>query len=192
MSALSRPRLPLIDTAITLSGEWCDGHIIDGSPALGHALKVARKVADHLPGASPDLIAAVILHDAPYFAPPDVDLDLTLAEMLNPSVLRIVRAIQAEHETLDHSINPSVEIRDPDVLLANAADKAVSIAAIIRRGRRSNHPDIFWNRRRAFIDRVPYFQAFAAAADPYLPESLVRELTAVVTGAVEATAVYRR
>ena len=191
MSALTRPRLPLIDTAIALSRDWCEGHIIDGAPALSHALKVARKVADHLPGASADLIAAAILHDAPYFAPAGVDLDRTLAATLNSSVLRIVRAIQAEHEALQHSTDPGVETRDLDVLLASAADKAVSIAAITRRGRRSDSPDTFWNRRRAFIDRVPYFKAFAAAAEPHLPASLARELTAVVTGAAKATTNYR-
>jgi hypothetical protein len=53
--------------------------------------------------------------------------------------------------------------------------------------RRSNDPAVFWSRRRAFIDRVSYFQAFAVAAEPHLPASLVRELAAVITRAVEAT-----
>jgi hypothetical protein len=187
MSVLTRPRPPLIDTAIDISRDWCEGHIIDGSPALGHALKVARKVGEHLPSASPDLIAAVILHDAPYFAPADINLDRTLAEMLSPALLRIVRAIEAEHEALGHSISPSAETADPEVLVASAADKVVSIAAITLRARRSGDPAAFWSRRRAFIDRVPYFQAFAVAAEPHLPASLVRELAAVITSAVEAT-----
>jgi hypothetical protein len=192
MSALTRPRPALVDTAIAISRGWCAGHIIDGAPALSHALKVARKVTDHLASASPDLIAAVILHDAPYFAPAGVNLDRTLAETLNPSVLRIVRAIQAEHEALERSTNPCVEDRDPAVLVASAADKTVSIAAIIRRGRRSDDPAVFWNHRRAFIDRVPYFQAFAVAVEPHLPASLARELAAVIASTVEVTTPYRR
>jgi hypothetical protein len=118
MSVLTRPRSPLIDAAIDISRDWCEGHIIDGSPALGHALKVARKVGE---------------------------------------------------------------------LVASAADKVVSIAAITLRARRSGDPAAFWSRRRAFIDRVPYFQAFAVAAEPHLPASLVRDLAAVITSAVEAT-----
>jgi hypothetical protein len=69
MSALTKPRAAVIDTAIGLARGFCDGYQIDGSPALGHALKVARKVDQHLPSASPDLLAAVIVHDAPFFAP---------------------------------------------------------------------------------------------------------------------------
>jgi hypothetical protein len=192
MSVLKQPRPPLIDTAIAISRDWCKGHIIDGAPAFGHALKVARKVGEHLPSASPDLLAAVILHDAPYFAPASVNLDRTLTEKLSPSVLQIVRAIEAEHEALGHSTNPSVEALDPDVMIASAADKVVSIAAITLRGRRSDDPLAFWNHRLAFIDRVPYFQAFAGAAEPHLPAPLARELATVITISVETTTPYRR
>jgi hypothetical protein len=191
MNALNRARSPLIDTAIALSRRWCEGHMIDGSPALGHALKVARKISEHVPNASPALIAAVILHDAPYFAPSDVDLDRTLAETFSPAVLRIVRAIEVEHEALVHRPDPIVENQDSDVLIASAADKVVSIAAITTRAGRSGEPAAFWGRRRAFIDRVPYFEAFAVAAEAQLPVSLARELNAAVGRAAEATAPYR-
>jgi hypothetical protein len=48
MSVLSPPRHPLVDDALELARVWCDGHIIDGSPALGHAVKVARTLDRHL------------------------------------------------------------------------------------------------------------------------------------------------
>ena len=83
MSALTRPRHRLVEVAINLARQWCYGHVIDGSPALGHALKVARKVDEHLSTASPDLIAAVILHDAPYFAPDSDDLEQLLTLPFN-------------------------------------------------------------------------------------------------------------
>lgn len=191
MGALSSPRPALIDTAIQLSQQWCKGHRIDGSPALGHALKVARKVDQHLLDADPDLIAAVILHDSPYFAPGDTDLDAVLTERLGPAVTRIVRAIEREHHALALAEIPAIDTSDPDALVASAADKVVSIAAITRRGRRAADSGIFWGTRRPFINRVPYFVEFAAAAESHLPAGLARELTTLVDHAHLVTAPYR-
>lgn len=191
MSALARPRAAMIDAAIELSRDFCEGEIIDGSPALGHAMKVARQVDKHHPIASPDLIAAVILHDAPYFAPANVNLDNVLTELFSPAVTRIVRTIEREHEALAHSELPDVQTDDLDGLIASAADKVVSIGAITWRARRAPDSRSYWGTRRAFIKRVPYFRAFAAAAEPYLPAGLARELAAVVSRAHDATAPYR-
>jgi hypothetical protein len=191
MTALTRPRDPLIDTAIALGRLWCTGQIIDGSPALGHAFKVARKLDQHYPTAPAELIAAVIVHDAPFFAPPGTDLDATLTTLLSADVARAVRAIEAEHRALDHSAAPTIDTTSPDVLIASAADKVVSIGAILRRARASRTPSLFWDARRPFLARVPYFQAFAAASDPHLPVGLARELNALVTLAADATAPHR-
>ena len=191
MGALTEPRDTLIGTAIDLSRQWCHGHKIDGSPALGHALKVARKVDQHLPDAAPDLIAAVVLHDAPYFAPEGTDLDEVLTERLSPAVTRIVRAIEREHQALDAAETPEIDTSDPETLVASAADKVVSVAAITRRARRAADGRAYWSTRRSFIKRVPYFRAFAAAAEPHLPAGLARELATVVDHAYEATAPYR-
>lgn len=192
MSALTRPRARVIDTAIRLGRLWCEGQIIDGSPALGHALKVARKVDEHCPSASPDHIAAVIVHDAPFFTPPELDLDTTLTTMLNADVTRIVRAIEAEHDALDHSSNPDIDTTSQDVLIASAADKVISIGAILKRARRSPAPNDYWTTRQPFLMRVPYFQAFSISARPYLPDTLADELHDVVTVAASATAPFRR
>lgn len=192
MSAVRLPRTPLIDTAIELGRHWCAGEIIDGSPAIGHALKVARKVVEHVPDASEDLVAAVILHDSPFFAPNEIDLDAVLTERLSPQVARIVRAIEREHDALDNQLSPWVEIGQLDVMIASAADKVVSIAAILRRARRFADPAVFWVSRQAFVDRVSYFQAFARAALPVLPSALALELDLVLAAAIDATSAYRR
>jgi hypothetical protein len=182
----------MIDAAIELSRDFCEGEIIDGSPALGHAMKVARKIDKHHPTASPDLIAAVILHDAPYFAPAEINLDNVLTELFSPAVTRIVRAIEREHEALGRSELPDVQTDDVDVLIASAADNIVSIGAINRRARRAADSRSYWGTRRPFIKCVPYFRAFAAAAEPHLPAGLARELAIVVSHAHDATAPYRR
>ncbi|MEU7907218.1 HD domain-containing protein [Actinoplanes sp. NPDC049118] len=176
----------MIDAAIELSRDYCAGKIIDGSPALGHAMKVARKVDEHHPGASPDLIAAVILHDAPYFAPPEIDLDNVLAELFGPTVAQIVRAIEREHDALDHEESPTIVLDHSDVLIASAADKVVSIGAILRRAEQHPSPAAFWAARRPFADRVPYFHAFMTAAWPHLPNRLALELETVVSAAATA------
>ena len=190
MSALTRPRAPIIDTAIQLGQQWCQGHLIDGAPALAHALKVARKVDEHLPTASPDLLAAMIVHDAPFFAPADLDLDVALIAMLSYKVSRIVRAIEAEHDAPDHSVNPEPEGTDADVFVAGAADKIVSIGAILRRANRSTNTDAFWRARPAFVARVPYFRAFCSQAARRLPSDMAAELDALVRRAEQATRVY--
>jgi hypothetical protein len=90
------------------------------------------------------------------------------------------RAIEVEHEALAPRPNPSVQNQDSDVLIASAADKVVSIAAITTGASRSGEPAPFWRCRRAFIDRVPYFEVFAATAEAKLPASLPRELHVTV------------
>jgi hypothetical protein len=191
MSAFTHPRSPLIDTAITLARQWCEGHIIDGSPALGHAMKVARKIDEHLPGVSSDLIGAAILHDAPFFAPATVNLDEVLAEEMSADVLRIVRGLEREHTALDSDALPVLHTNEPDVLIGSAADKVVSIAAITVRAHRADDVKAYWGERRPFIKRVPYFIGFAELAAPHLPVGLTRELRLVVGHAEDSTTPYR-
>lgn len=192
MSVLTKPRTEPIATAIELARGWCAGHVIDGSPALGHAIKVARKIEEHQPDAPAALLAAVIVHDAPYFAPKDLDLDTVLTGRLGPDVTQIVRTIEREHHALDTAATPEVDTSDPDALIASAADKTVSIAAIVRRSRRSIDPDDYWDRRRPFVDRLPYFWTFVVKAAPHLPASLARELHLVVAQAASEVNWRRR
>ena len=84
-----------------------------------------------------------------------------------------------------------METADPDVLVASAADKVVSISAILRRAHRAASPVDYWASRSVFIARVPYFRAFAAEAAPCLPSGLAAELDTVVSLAAEASTRYR-
>jgi hypothetical protein len=191
MGMFTHPRSPLIDVAITLARRWCQGHIVDGAPALRHAFKVARKIEEHVSDVSPDLIAAAILHDAPFFAPATVNLDAILTEQLSPDVLRIVRGLEREHTALDSDVLPVLPTDEPDVLIASAVDKVISIGAITWRAHRAADMKVYWGKRRPFIKRVPYFIAFAELAGPHLPVDLARELELVVGQAEDSTTPYR-
>jgi (p)ppGpp synthase/HD superfamily hydrolase len=188
MTALSRPRHPIVADALTLAGEWCRGQIIDGAPALGHAVKVALVLGRHVPDASPELVAAVLLHDSPEYAPKNVDLDTLLDERFGPAVPTIVRGLEREHIALGQRPVPDVTTEDRWTLYASAADKIVSLRSILHRASRVTDPAAYWQSRRAFVTRVPYFAAFHTAARPHLPPSMAGELARLVVRAEQATA----
>lgn len=183
MTALTRPRHPIVADALSLARDWCAGHIIDSAPALGHAVKVALVLDRHLPAAAPELVAAVLLHDSPEYAPPGIDLDAVLTARFGPFVTAVVRGLQREHIALDRRSVPDVTAEDRRILHASAADKIVSLGAILRRAARSADPAAFWRTRAAFAARVPYFAAFHAAAEPHLPPAMSRELAHLVARA---------
>lgn len=191
MTVLSRPRHPIVDDALALAREWCRGHIIDGAPALAHAVKVALVLGHHMPDATPELVAAVLLHDCPEYAPKDADLDMLLAKRFGPAVPRIVRGLEREHIALGQQPVPDVPTDDRWTLCASAADKIVSLRSILHRASQAPDPFRYWQSRQAFITRVPYFAAFHTAARPYLPPSLASELAQLVSQAEHATAPYR-
>lgn len=49
---------PEVKAAFRFVAEWCDGHLIDGAPAIAHARKVIRTLAAHCPDAHVHVIAA--------------------------------------------------------------------------------------------------------------------------------------
>jgi hypothetical protein len=191
MTVLSRPRPPLVADALTLAGEWCRGQIIDGAPALGHAVKVALVLGRYVPDASPELVAAVLLHDSPEYAPKDIDLDELLTARLGPTVAQIVRGLEREHVALDERPTPEVSIEDRWTLYASAADKIVSLGSILRRGSRAANPAAYWHSLHAFVVRVPYFAAFHTMARPHLPSGMAGDLARLVVRAEHVTAPYR-
>jgi len=191
MTVLSRPRDPIVADALVLAGEWRRGQIIDGAPALGHAVKVALVLGRHVPNAAPELVAAVLLHDSPEYAPKDVDLDALLTVRLGPAVTRIVRGLEREHIALDGRPVPDVTTEDRWTLWASAADKMVSLRSILGRAARAADPAAYWRSRRAFVVRVPYFAAFHTAAAPHLPPGMAGNLARLVVRAELATAPYR-
>ena len=196
MGVLTPPRPQLVDTAIKLRRQWCSTEMIDDDfRALAHALRVARKITQHLPDAAPDLIAAALLHDVACFAPDGADLDAVLTEQLSPAVARILRSMLHEGYTLVLALDAveplEFDISDPDALVVSAADQIVTIGEILRQARRAGDAKAFWGTRRQFIRRVPFDRTFAVAAEPHLPAALARELVTVVGHAYEATAAYR-
>lgn len=189
MSVLTRPRHPVIDTALALAHTWCAGHVIDNAPALGHAIRVALTLDRHLPDAHPELVAAVLLHDSPEFARAGVALDEVLTAWFGLTVTRVVRALEAEHAGLDTIPGgPPIPIEDSWVLYASAADKIVALASMLRRAAAAPDPAGFWARRSAFRAQVSYFRAFHTAGAPHLPFSMAADLDVVVTQVEQATA----
>ena len=187
MSVLTRPRHPLVATALRLARQWCEGHVIDGAPALAHAVQVAMKLGEHVHDAPPALVAAVLVHDSPEFAPFDVRLDDVLTVALGDDVRRVVRALQREHDALDAG-NPELPpLADGWVVQASAADKIVSLTSILGRAAAAEDPEEFWRVRRPFIALVPHFRQFHDAVAKAVPSSMAQELGRLVQMAEAAT-----
>lgn len=183
MTVLAPPRHPKVEDALGLARVWCAGHIIDGAPALRHAVEVALTVGRHVPDAPAELLAAVLLHDAPDFAPAGTDLDRVLTHRFGPSTTRIVRALEREHAVLGLEPPPVPEVGDPLVLCASAADKIVSLGSVVRRAQFAADQDAYWRARQPFLGLVPYFRTFATAAGPHLPNSMRTALEHAVVAA---------
>jgi hypothetical protein len=181
MTVLSPPRHPTIEAALELAREWCEGHIIDGAPALAHAAKVTTKLAQYVPNADPELLAAVLLHDSPFFAPEDIDLDATLTARLGGEVTRVVRALQRSHEAMVEGLVSEIPTTDRSVLLAGTADKIVSLSSILGRAFAAEDRRAFWSTRRAFLNLVPYFTVFHIHVAPHIPDRMAVELGRLVT-----------
>ncbi|MFD8597708.1 hypothetical protein ACFV1L_22160 [Kitasatospora sp. NPDC059646] len=183
MTPLTRPRHPLVEEALELARDWCAGHRVDDAPALGHAVRVVLTLDRHVPAAPAEVVAAVLLHDGPEFAPAG-RLDAELGR-LGGEVLRIVRAMESEHQALDEfSTRPELvaeHVRalvehDPWTLRASTADKIVAFRALLHRAARSGDAAAFFARRAALRERLPYFDRFSAAAGPDLPTAMAAEL----------------
>jgi hypothetical protein len=192
VSVLTRPRHPIVADALTLAREWCAGHVIDNAPALAHAVRVAVVLGRHVPEVAPDLVAAVLLHDSPEFAPPDIDLDALLTARLSPAVTTVVRALERQHVALDHGAVPDLTAVDQWTVRASAADKIVSLGSILGRADRTADPAAYWIHRTAFLSRVGYFRAFHTTAGPLLPDRMGADLDRLVDLAELAAETYRR
>ena len=177
MNALVRPRHPLIDRALSDARDWCKGHVIDGQPAIVHAVRVAVTVANHERDAAPGQIAAALLHDSPDFAPPDIDLDHHLTGQYGADTCRLVRAIEADHQAIN--VDVLTPPREQDVLLLSTADRLVALTSAARRARRSDTRAFFTQRQR-LVELLPYFQSCCDAAWGRVPATLTRDLAAVL------------
>ena len=179
MTVLTPPRHPLVDHALHDARHWCAGQIIDDRPALVHAARVAVTLGEHVADPAPGLIAAVLLHDSPEFAPAGIDLDAVLGQRYGGEVVRIVRALETEHHALDTD-TPIIMADDLPVLLASTADKIVALTSLSRRAARSGDPVEFFAARPALLGLLPHFQAFAAAGAGRVPPSMTRRFGVVL------------
>lgn len=171
MTTLTPPRHPLVERALQDARQWCAGRVIDSRPALAHAARVAVTIGEHVAAPAPELIAAALLHDSPEFAPADVDLDSVLGDRYGAEVLRIVRALEAEHLALDSGA-PVVTVDDPPVLLAGTADKIVALTSLTRRAVNSGDPVRFFAVRRPLLALLPHFHQCRAAGIGRVPASM--------------------
>lgn len=187
MAVLSPPLSPLLADALALARRWCAGQVIDGAPALRHAVRVARTLAAYVPDVPDELLAAALLHDSPDFAPGDVDLDALLDRGLSPAVTRIVRGLQAEHAALDTPGGPPIQVDDLELLLASTADKIVALDSMLTRARTVTDPGQFWRARPAFRALLGYLRDFVETASPSLPPSMAAELDRLVSEAEDVT-----
>ncbi|MGH8793979.1 MAG: HD domain-containing protein [Stackebrandtia sp.] len=187
MSVLSPPRHPKTDHALALARQWCAGHVIDAAPALKHAVAVALTLDRHMPQHPPELTAAVLLHDAPEFAPPTVDLDTLLTDRFGAETTRIVRTLETFHQALHDGTPPNIDPADTPTMLAATADKIVAFSSILGRANQSGEPGAFWRARKPFRDRLPWFRAFHAEAAARVPDPMSAELAQLLAAAETAT-----
>ncbi|MEJ3750593.1 metal-dependent phosphohydrolase [Actinomycetes bacterium KLBMP 9797] len=180
MTVLSPPRHPLIDKALRHAQEWCLGRVVDDRPAIQHAARVAVTLSRHVPTVGPELVAAVLLHDSPEFAPADVDLDALVTTEYGPEVRRIVRSMEAEHAALDEP-DPTIRTGDRPLLLACTADQIVAFKSLAQRARRSGDVNSFFAARPALLRLLPHFRAYQLAGVGLVPFTMSDHLDIVLT-----------
>ena len=175
---------PMTAIALTLARSWYQGHEVGNDSALAHAVRVARVLHDYVPDASPELLAAALVHDAPDFAPPADDLDATLDRHLSPEVTRIVRALEHEHRALADGRH--VPPRDLAVLVVSTADKLVSIRSVLEGADAATGAATYWRTRSGFVLAVSYFRLFHCAAADLIPAAMADDLCHLVRRAEAA------
>lgn len=184
-SVLAPPRPPVIAEALAIARRWCAGHVIDGAPALAHAVRVAALFGKHLPDAPPALVAAVLLHDVPDYTGPE-EFGAEVGDRCGTETLVGLWLIHGEHIAMEqYRYDPDGATRRlaqlrPDIAAVLAADKVISLSYVLSGARRAPDIPAYWSSRRAFLLLVPYFRAFLAATASKLPEGLADELGGLV------------
>jgi 5'-deoxynucleotidase YfbR-like HD superfamily hydrolase len=191
MTALSQPRHPIVTGALDLASTWCAGHVIGGAPALAHAINVAHTVDRHIPDAPVELIAVALLHDAPEFAPGDIDLGAVLTRQTAPAVARTIRALERALASGETGEGKPVDPEDLWTLCVSAADRIASLSSVLRRAGRPEDAAAYWRTRTPFIAQVPHYRAFSQQSAPHLPGGMAAELEHLITRAEHATAEHR-
>ncbi|WP_235497570.1 hypothetical protein [Frankia sp. R43] len=165
--------------------------MIDGAPALAHAVRVAVLLGRHLPDAPPPLIAATLLHDIPDYTGPDA-LAAEVGDRCGTATLVTLWLIHGEHIAMDqYRHDPAAATRRltllrPDIAATLAADKVISLSYVLGGARHAPDVHAYWADRRAFLLLVPYFRDFLAATAPHLPDGLADQLGDLVREAGRA------
>jgi HD domain len=180
MSYLSQ-RHPMVAEALGLARQWCAGRRVDGTPALHHAVKVAMVTDRHLPDPAPALIAAALLHHAPFLAPADEDLTALLARF-GAAVPEVVEALYREHHGQGQS-RPEFAEHDRGTPVAIAADHIVTLRSTLKRAAHAADPATYWRAVPAVAARLPRLDAFHRMAAPHLPPGMHGELGYLVVRA---------
>lgn len=195
---LSQPRHPMVDAALDVAQVWCRGHIIDQSPAIQHALRVATVLGQHVPHAPPQWLAAALVHDGPFLAPAGTDVDQVLTHRLDAEVARIVREMHDQHTAMDTVPGgPPVPVGDAPVLHATTADKIVALSSMMGRAAAAADRAAFWQQRAAFRSLLPYFCRFAEQITGHVPDTMRLALASIIDRIQQAVrhdtgpAVYR-
>lgn len=192
MTILTPPRHALVDSALLLARRWCFGRVIDDRPALAHAARVAVTIDAHQPIAAPQIIAAALLHDAPEFAPPQLDLDRFLSAEYGAEARRLVRGMQVEHDALDREEPIVADPADVNLTLLSTADKVVALTSLLRRAHLSGDTTGFFAARTPLLNLLTHFRKCRAAAIGAVPASMTADLGKILDALDAATAVARR
>ncbi len=164
--------------------------MIDNAPALGHAVRVALTLGRNVPDVAPELLAAILLHDIPDYAPADV-VDAEVGGRCGTGTLALLRMIHDEHAAMDlFHTDPAAALRRIDRLPAGlaaalAADKIVSIRYVLTGALTTADLHYYWARRGAFLALMPYFRVFHATTAGRVPAGLAHDLEQLIA-AVEA------
>lgn len=183
-------RHPLVQAAMDDARRWCQGHLIEQRPAFRHAAAVAHEVIEHTADPAPELIAAALLHDAPEFAPTDLDLDGYLTGVYGPVTARLVSDLHAEHMALNGP-DPAVDVTDPDLLLLSTADKVVAFRGNLRRAHAGGDVPAYFGAKTGMLRLLGYFRAFQQAGLGRVPAALSADLAHSLDQVQAAAAAFR-
>jgi hypothetical protein len=155
-------------------------------------LQAVLTLERYVPDPAPDVIAGILLHDAPEHVLDRAGLDRYLLCRFGVTAHRIVGSIEREHKHLAGWSGMTADLRawlnelahDEDaVLLAGSADKIVAFTSVLRRSDRAADARVYWHRRRLFVARLPYFREYHLAVADRLPAPMADELSRLIYAA---------
>ncbi|MGP3978979.1 hypothetical protein ACTWQF_34190 [Streptomyces sp. 8N114] len=170
----------MVEAALALARTWCQGHVIDGAPALSHAVKVTALFGTHCPAAPAHVVAALLLHDAPDLAPDPSAMAEEITRRCGAEALAFIQALHAEHAVLDNPEPAAVTAHLATLtgtswlLEAAVADKIIAFRYMTGRADRAEDREEFWAQRRAFVRLLPYFHQIGDLAAGRVPEPMTR------------------